>query len=55
MQNGGTHDCNDPTETIEELAARLSPPLKKRRDISPEKQLVTGEFADLVPVRFLLL
>ncbi|VDM66264.1 unnamed protein product [Strongylus vulgaris] len=53
MQNGGTHECNDVGETIEELTARLSPPLKKRRAISPEKQLVDGEFADLVPVEVL--
>ncbi|RCN40765.1 protein, SNF2 family [Ancylostoma caninum] len=53
MQNGGTHDCSDSIETIEELAARLSPPLKKRRAVSPEKQLVSGEFAELVPVEVL--
>ncbi|ETN71176.1 prevent-host-death family protein [Necator americanus] len=53
MQNGGTHDYNDYIESIEELSARLSPPLKKRRTDLSEKQLVSGEFAELVPVEVL--
>uniref|UniRef100_A0A0K0DB73 Helicase ATP-binding domain-containing protein n=1 Tax=Angiostrongylus cantonensis TaxID=6313 RepID=A0A0K0DB73_ANGCA len=53
MQNGGTHECNDMSESLVDLASRLSPPLKRRRDISPDVELVTGEFADLVPVEVL--
>ncbi|VDM52903.1 unnamed protein product [Angiostrongylus costaricensis] len=50
MQNGGTHECNYMSESLVDLVSRLSPPLKRRRDISPDVELVTGEFADLVPL-----
>ncbi|KAJ1374919.1 HSA [Parelaphostrongylus tenuis] len=53
MQNGGIYYGNDMRESLADLASRLSPPLKRRRDISPNIQLVTGEFAELVPVEVL--
>ncbi|KAK6056188.1 protein, SNF2 family, partial [Cooperia oncophora] len=50
MQNGGVRECNEMGESIMDLSASLSPPLKRRRLLLPRKEAVTGEFADLVPV-----
>ncbi|KJH46953.1 protein, SNF2 family [Dictyocaulus viviparus] len=50
MQNGGTHNFGEMRESLVDLTSRLSPPLKRRRDFSSDRELVTGEFADLVPL-----
>ncbi|PIO74129.1 helicase protein [Teladorsagia circumcincta] len=47
--NGGVHECSEMSESIVDLSTSLSPPLKRRRIPSPLKDLVSGEFADLVP------
>ncbi|KAK6029511.1 SNF2 family protein [Ostertagia ostertagi] len=50
MQNGGVHECSEMSDSIVDLSTSLSPPLKRRRISCPLKDLVSGEFADLVPV-----
>ncbi|WKY00447.1 hypothetical protein Q1695_014916 [Nippostrongylus brasiliensis] len=52
MQNGGIRD-NESNETMADLTASLSPPMKKRRLEPPSNEAVAGEFADLVPVEVL--
>lgn len=49
MQNGGVHE-SETNESIVEIAASLSPPLKRRRVMRPPKEQRKGQFADLVPV-----
>ncbi|XGW17178.1 hypothetical protein V3C99_002077 [Haemonchus contortus] len=50
MQNGGIHECSEMSESLVDLSASLSPPLKRRRASLQFKEPVTGEFADLIPV-----
>uniref|UniRef100_A0A0N4YYC4 Helicase domino (inferred by orthology to a D. melanogaster protein) n=1 Tax=Nippostrongylus brasiliensis TaxID=27835 RepID=A0A0N4YYC4_NIPBR len=49
--NGGIRE-NESNETMADLTASLSPPMKKRRFDPPSNEAVAGEFADLVPIDF---